>query len=139
MLELVETRTAEPLTMVAVRESVLHLFSLGRFEDVRVDAVSTDAGVDLIYDLVPVHPVGDIVFQGAFGMSSGRLRTAITDRYGRTPGPARFPEMIQIVEELHRDRGYMNPDVSARAEVDHVREADRAGVRRPGRRARANR
>ena len=122
LLELVETRTAEPLTMVAVRESVLHLFSLGRFEDVRVDAISTDAGVDLIYDLVPVHPVGDIVFQGALGMSSGRLRTAITDRYGRTPGPAQFPEMVQIVEELHRDRGYMNPVVSGRAEVDHARE-----------------
>ncbi|HMD36980.1 MAG TPA: hypothetical protein VKH42_18530, partial [Vicinamibacterales bacterium] len=38
MTAVVETEVGRPLSMVQVRESVAHLFSLGRFEDVRVDA-----------------------------------------------------------------------------------------------------
>ena len=34
--DLVETRVGEPLGMAAVRESITHLFSLGRYEDIRV-------------------------------------------------------------------------------------------------------
>ena len=122
MLELVETRVGEPLVMEAVRESVLHLFSLGRFEDIRVEAVAVGGGVDLVYDLAPVHPVGDLVFRGEMGVPAGRLREALIEQFGRVPSVARLPEMIQIVEQLHRDRGYMSPAVSARPEIDHRRE-----------------
>ena len=37
-LALVETRVGQPLSMPAVRESITHLFGLGRFQDVRVEA-----------------------------------------------------------------------------------------------------
>ena len=40
LVQVVETRLGDPLSMLAVRESVAHLFSLGRFDDVRVDASS---------------------------------------------------------------------------------------------------
>ena len=36
--DLVETRVGQLLSMRDVRESLVHLYSLGRFEDVRVDA-----------------------------------------------------------------------------------------------------
>lgn len=122
LLELVETRVGEPLAMSAVRESVLHLFSLGRFEDIRVEAADTPGGVDLVYDLVPVHPVGALEFRGEPAVSAGQLREAIIERFGRVPQVSRLPEMIQTVEQLHRDRGYMSPTVSAHAEIDHRRE-----------------
>ena len=44
LVQLVETRVGRPLTMAEVRETLTHLFSLGRFDDVRVDAALEGAG-----------------------------------------------------------------------------------------------
>src|SRR5712691_3830487 len=62
LTQLLETAPGQPLSMAQVRSSVAHLFSLSRFEDVRVDAVLESGGVVLRYDLVPIHPVGRIRF-----------------------------------------------------------------------------
>ena len=45
--DLIETRVGMPLSMADVRESLVHLYSLGRFEDVRVDATLIGAGVSV--------------------------------------------------------------------------------------------
>ena len=45
LLKVVETRAGRPLSMVEVRESLTHLFSLGRFDNVSVDASMEAGGV----------------------------------------------------------------------------------------------
>src|SRR4051812_8322256 len=45
------TKVGRPLVMGDVRESVTHLFSLGRFDDVRVDATIAAGGVALVFEL----------------------------------------------------------------------------------------
>jgi hypothetical protein len=47
VLQVVETRVGEPFSMLAVRSTIDHLIGLGRFEDVRVDAVPSAQGVAL--------------------------------------------------------------------------------------------
>jgi outer membrane protein assembly factor BamA len=54
---LITTRPGEPLSMRAVRDTVAHLTSLNRFEDVRVWQEAAPAGIRLRYVLVPLHPV----------------------------------------------------------------------------------
>ena len=71
--------------MADVRESVAHLYSLGRFEDVRVDASLAANGVTVRYDLSPVHPVSKIAFawkSRAPGVDEDRLRRAVIERGG---------------------------------------------------------
>ena len=65
LIEVVETKVGRPLSMAQVRETITHLFSLGRFEQVTVDASLAAAGVALRFDLVPIHPVTRIDFEGA--------------------------------------------------------------------------
>ena len=50
--------------MTAVRASITHLFGLGRFQDVRVEAIDAPGGVSLRYDLVPLHSVQRVDFRG---------------------------------------------------------------------------
>ena len=57
LLAVVETQVGRPLSMLDVRETVTHLFSLGRFEDVIVEADAAEGGVALRYELVPAHPI----------------------------------------------------------------------------------
>ena len=108
--------------MVAVRQTITHLFALGRFEDVRVIAESAPAGVALIYDLVPVHPIRTISFGGAThlpGVDTGRLRRTVTERYGTSPGASRAPDLARAIQDQLRQRGYLHPTVTYRVERQH--------------------
>ena len=125
MVQVVETQTGKPLSMAEVRESVAHLFSLGRFEDVRVDATAAGGGVALRYLLNPVHPVTRIDFAGgvkAPGVDAGRLRRAIVDRYGVSPPLGRTADVARIVADSLRARGYLHATVTPRADIVHVPE-----------------
>src|SRR5207248_4940261 len=97
LVRVVETQPGQALTIGAVRESIAHLFSLARFDDIRVDAQLVDTGhITLRYDLSPIHPVTHIEFQGALnaaGIDTGQLRKAVVDRYGSSPPLGRVDEL----------------------------------------------
>jgi outer membrane protein assembly complex protein YaeT len=122
LTQVVETPVGQPLSMAAVRESISHLFSLGRFEGVRVDATLAGDRVALVYELSPVHPVTQIQFAGRTnepGIDESALRRAVTDRYGTTPPLARAADMARIVEDALADRGYRHAVATPRAQVEH--------------------
>ena len=63
--------------MVDVRESVTHLFSLGRFEDVQVHAERADGGAwRCATTSIPIHPVAKIAFAGRLDAARHRRRTS---------------------------------------------------------------
>jgi outer membrane protein insertion porin family len=124
LTQVVETIVGRPLSMTQVRESITHLFSLGRFEDVRVDATLAEGRVALRYDISPIHPIERIAFTGtdAPGISEGALRRAIVDRYGVTPPVGRAGEMRRLIEDALRERGYRRPSIMIRPETQHTPE-----------------
>ncbi len=109
--------------MLLVRETVAHLFSVGEFEDVQVDATSRGDGVDLLFELAPIHPVTRVLFTGIAGVAGadeGRLRSAVLDRFGASPSPgARRTSPAWSKSELAR-RGYLHARVSPRLELQHA-------------------
>src|SRR5207248_10016312 len=97
-------------------------FSLERFEDVRVDAALENGRVVLRYELSPVHPVTRYKFEGslaAAGLDAGGLRRAIFDRYGATPPLGRVADMVRLVADRLRQRGYLHPTITPRADLSH--------------------
>ena len=120
---LIETRVGSPLSMLAVRETITHLFSLGRYEDVRVAADSMPGGVRLTYDLVPIHPIEKILFAGLMdqpGLHEGRLRRAVVERYGTSPPAGRRFDLARIVEEELKQRGYLHATITPAIEIAHA-------------------
>ena len=108
LADLIETHVGSPLTMADVRESIGHLNILGRFQDVRVDAVVTAAGgVSVRFDLVPLRSVEQVEFAGTLGLDKGLLRRTIADRYGARPPIARAADAARTLEALYRDHGYL--------------------------------
>ena len=124
LMKVVETVVGQPLSMAEVRESIVHLFSLGRFEDVRVDATLDGGRVALRYELVPVHPITRIRFEGPGGpdIDTGELRRSLIDRYGASPALGRVADMTRLVTDALRERGYLHPVVTSRAEIEHAPE-----------------
>jgi len=66
LLSLVETRAGEPLSMQDVRETTMHLMSLGRYADVQTTADALPGGVRVRYRLVPLHPIDRIEYRGGW-------------------------------------------------------------------------
>ncbi len=122
LVQVIETRTGEPLSMLQVRESIAHLFSLGLFEDVQVDAALDGGRVALRYELVPVHQITRIRFAGntgAPGVDVGVLQRALTDRFGITPPSGRAAEMARVVTDALAERGYGAARVTPTVELTH--------------------
>jgi outer membrane protein insertion porin family len=137
LIEIIETRTGAPLAMSEVRESMAHLFGLGLYEDVQVDASLRGDGVVLTYNLHPAQRVRRIVFEGTLGLPENDLRRAIVERHGASPSLARSSQAVATLQAIYRDRGYPKADISVRT----GREADASSVSmvftvRPGARAR---
>jgi outer membrane protein insertion porin family len=124
LVQVVETRVGRPLSMVDVRESLTHLYSLGRFDDVRVDATAEGGGVALRYELTPLHLVSNIEFVGLEaslrrpGIDTGQLRQAVVERYGASPPLGRVDDLSALVGGLLLERGYRQATVRPRVETD---------------------
>jgi outer membrane protein insertion porin family len=114
--QLIETRIGEPLSMERVRDTIEHLIGVGRFEDVRVfAAASSDGqGVVLRWVLAPVQRVARIEFIGPTGFDAGLLRARVADRTGSLPATSRLDDILEVLGEYFRDRGYRRPAFEAR-------------------------
>lgn len=121
---LVETRQGEPLSMAAARETLTHLFSIGRFQDVRLEATETPEGVALRYLLTSVRNVARITFIGQSGLSRRELRRAVTERFSATPPVGRADAAAKALEQVLIRRGYLRARV--RPFLDVEQDADRA-------------
>src|SRR5256885_11375171 len=115
----VEVHVAQPLSMRDIRESVLHLFAMSRFDDVRVDASRQGAGVAIRFDMIGARPVSEITFAGGVrqpGIDEGQLRRVVVDRAGPSPPFTRINELALVVEAALRTRGYLRAKVTGRSE-----------------------
>ena len=125
LTQVVSTVAGQPLSMIQVRETIAHLFSLGRFEGVSVDAAMESGRVALRYELIPIHPVARIRFDrplDAPGIDQGALRRAIVDRYGVSPPLGRAADMTRILTDALRERGYLNATITPRPVLEHAPE-----------------
>jgi outer membrane protein insertion porin family len=120
LLDLVEPRVGEPLSIARVRESIAHLYSLGRFEDVQVEAADAPGGgVAVTFTLIPLHNIERILFRGALGLSEGALRSAVVERYGASPPIGRIDAAARTLQQLYADEGYLRARVDAVPEMLH--------------------
>lgn len=118
LIDVIETRTGAPLAMVEVRESMGHLFGLGLYQDVQVDASPLRDGVVLTYNLFPAQRVRRILFEGSPGLSETDLRRTIVERHGASPSLARSSQVVATLQALYRDHGYPKAHITVRAGSD---------------------
>ena len=121
---LIETRVGAPLDAKDVRETIAHIMSLNRYDDVQVLAEEAGAGVRVRYVLKPLHPVDTIEFKGMLNLPEDSLRRLIADRYGSSPRAARAPEMIDALRAEYRRRGY--PGARIDSQLVETHNPDRA-------------
>jgi outer membrane protein insertion porin family len=115
---LIETTVGEPLSMRDVRETVTHLMTLNRFEDVQARSEPFGGGVRVRWVLFPLHPVDRLEFRGELG-TPGDLQRTIAERYGNAPSAGRVMEVAEAIRALYRQKGYAQARVTPRIEETH--------------------
>ena len=118
LVEVIETRAGAPLTMIEVRESMAHLFGLGLYQDVQVDAVAQGDGVVLTYNLFPAQRVRRIEFEGSLRLPENDLRRMIVERHGASPSFARSAQAVVSLQALYRERGFPKAEIAVRTGND---------------------
>ncbi len=105
LLDFIETRPGQPLSMRQVRESLTHLFSLGDVVDVRVSAAPAPQGVSLRYDLAPLRAAGGVEVLDALGRPIEEAADLIRRRVGAAVSPERVAGVAALLGEYYRDAG----------------------------------
>jgi outer membrane protein insertion porin family len=138
VLQLLETRVGERLTMTRVRDTIDHLVGLGRFEDIRIfaePATSRPDGVAVRWMLVPVQRIERIDVEGQMGVDGDDVRTRIAERLGGLPPTSRVAEIVALARAYLVERGYRTPEIASRVVAGRAIERVtvvldvRAGVR----------
>jgi outer membrane protein insertion porin family len=117
--DLLEVRVGDTLRGDAVRESLSHLYNLGRYDDVAVVAEPDGAGVRVVFALTPTHPIDRIEFRGALGLDRRTLERAVLEQFGGRASAARMDAAREAVTRLLIDEGYSRPNVVPTLEQTH--------------------
>lgn len=121
---LIETKVGQPLRIRDVKETIKHLVSLNRFDDVQPLSELLANGIKVRWALFPLHPIDRVEFTGTTGLSQGDLQRAITERYRIAPTEGHVDEARETLVALLKRRGYPNARISTR--VDPTHNPDRA-------------
>ncbi len=120
LLDVIEVREGQALSIAAIRESIGHLHGLGRFQDVQVDASDAPGGgVVLSFNLIPMHAVQRIDFKGTLGLSESLLRRTVVDRYGASPPIGRAADAARALQLVYADHGYLRAKIQPVPEIRH--------------------
>jgi len=124
LVRLVEVVEGRELSPVAVRDSIVLLMALGRFEDVQARVGETPGGLAVTFEARSERKVTGLLFRGRLGVSSGVLRAAVIERYTASPPVSKAAGIARDLETLCHEHGYPRARVEAR--VEPAPQPDRA-------------
>jgi len=126
ILDLIQTRPGTPFSVKDASETIDHLYSLNRFDDVVVETEAVGGGLRVRYLLTPLHPVDRIEFEGMLGLPEETLRRVVVDRFGASPRAGLAMEISEALRMEYRRRGYSAATVASRVVETH--DPDRASL-----------
>ncbi|MCL4813295.1 MAG: BamA/TamA family outer membrane protein [Vicinamibacteraceae bacterium] len=123
VVDLVETRAGFPLSLDRVRESILQLVALGRYEDVRVEAERGELGLTIVYRLERIRVASRLAFEGRKALDEDLLRDAVAAPLGRPPRLARAAQAESALRALYARHGFEAASIASAPRVGPDGEA----------------
>ena len=110
LLNLVDVKIGQPLRREDLRTSQTRLLTAGRFENVFVLIGEAASGVEVIFRLIPIHPINDleVTIVGESTLTPSDLERRFRDDYGGLPTVARVAAAESTLRKLLVDDGYID-------------------------------
>ncbi|GAB4543710.1 MAG: outer membrane protein assembly factor BamA [Thermodesulfovibrionia bacterium] len=119
----IKSRVGEPFSDETVREDIKKLYSIGYFDDVRVEIEPFEGGIKLIFILKERPTIISIDFQGNEEIETERLREQITITTGSIANPELIMDNVRKVISFYQSEGYWLAEV-----IPVIREASKDSV-----------
>ena len=131
--DLIETAVGEPLRISEVRESLTHLFSLGRYGGISVNAHDRDGGVALSYDLQVFSVIDRVELIGNTELSDEELSREVVRNHGDNFPESAVSAVVETLRNYYTQRGYFDAAIEANigrmSRVNTLRVTVSAGAR----------
>ncbi len=112
-------KVGEPLSRAQVSASLKHLFSTGRFTELRADAHRVPGGVALVFVGRALYFLAAVSVQGApTSLDPRALTNAARLQLGYPLSRADLQSAARRLERMFREDGYYKPDITASVERD---------------------
>lgn len=119
----IKSRVGEPFSDETVREDIKKLYSIGYFDDIRVDIEPFEGGVKLIFILKERPSITSIDFQGNKEFETERLKEQITITPGSIANPELIMDNVRKVISFYQSEGYWLAEV-----IPIIREVSKESV-----------
>ena len=124
LLALIDIKPGERLSIESWRRVAGRFMQLPRFQNVKVLVEDAPAGVRLVFDLEPSHPIYKLEFPGETGLSPAELDNAVRDQFGGLPSLDQVNDVEDAVQRYLKNEGFGGALVSAT--VVQMHDPDRA-------------
>ena len=118
--QVLKVRTGTALESTALRESIQALFEIGRFADIRVDAVRVPEGVQLTFQTKPSWFIGDVRVEGVpRPPSDGLLVNTTRLRLGELFTQEKLDLATRSLRTLLKESGFQEPQIKSQLRHDN--------------------
>jgi outer membrane protein insertion porin family len=101
----------DPFSAVRVAESLAALKACGSFRRIDADTRENQHGITLTYAVTPFRLVKEIIIKGKYPLFENKILNAMTIYPGDAYEPAVAAAQAELVADLYRKEGFIDPDV----------------------------
>ena len=101
----------DPFSATRVAESLAALKACGSFRRIDADSKKDQHGITLTYAVTPFRLVKEIVIKGKYPLFEDKILNAMTVYPGDAYEPAVVAAQAELVADLYRREGFIDPDV----------------------------
>ena len=124
LLALIDIKPGDRFSVENYRRVTSRFNQVPRFESIQVLADERPAGLVLIFNLEPRHPVDRLEFRGETGLTDTELQRLVREQFNGLPAFARLTEVEDAVGLILRNEGYQSPQVSP--QIVRLHDPDRS-------------
>ncbi len=120
---LITLEVGKPLDEEQVRRTLRNLQASGRASEIEVHAREGDGGgVDAVLVLWQAYEVDEVRIEGNLGLDRGELSPALDQTAAQPLSESRVLRGVFQLQDLYRERGYINAVVRVEVRLDEVRK-----------------
>ncbi len=121
---IVKTKEGDPYLPKHVQEDLKSIYKMGYFDDVRVEASSTQEGKVITFEVVENETIRNIAIKGNSEFDDEKIREVISARSGSILNVNKLRGDIRQIESLYKEKGYHRITVTYDTKSIGENEAD---------------
>jgi len=108
----IKTKSGDLFDQGKLRQDLTAIYKMGYFKEVRIEAVETPQGEDVVFVVAEKPTINQVTIRGAKVIPEEDLKAAMTTRQYSILQRSVVKEDVEKIKALYRDKGYYDAEVT---------------------------